>query len=417
MIFNRDNYLEKIISKINDNRIKIVTGLRRSGKSTLLNELFYNYLIKSGIFQDHIIRIEFDDYKNKNLLNSDNLYNFVLNNIKDNLIYYLILDEIQLVDNFTSVLLGFYHISNLNVFVSGSNAKFLSKDILTEFNDRGVEIKIYPLSFKEFYKNSHQKLEDAYKDYITYGGLPKLIEFNNENDKKEYLISVYKETYLKDLIIKNNIRNKIDFNELVLVLSSSIGSRFSALKISNTFKSLKNKKISTYLIEKYIDTLEDSFLIEKIIRKDLKGKKFINSNKKYYFKDLGIRNAILNFNQLEETHLLENLIYNELIIQGYEVNLGSIIINQKDKNQKSFRKELEIDFEAKKNNKTYYIQVSLDATNKDKLEQELRPFKYLDNGAKKILIVKQGYLTSYNEDNYLILNLFDFLLKDNPLDL
>lgn len=417
MFFERENYLNKLISKINDNRIKIVTGLRRVGKSVLLNELFYNYLIKSGVYQDHIIQIALDDYKNKEFLNPDNLYKYVIENIKDTSTYFLLLDEIQFVDDFTHLLLGFYHIKNLNVYVSGSNAKFLSKDIVSEFNDRGVEIKIYPLSFKEYFELTKQNIDEAYINYIKYGGLPKLIDYNNEIEKKEYLLSVLKETYIKDLNERYRIKHKEEFKELISFLASSIGSKFSALKLFNSFNSIKKEKITTYTLNNYLEYLKDSFLIDEVEKDNLKGKKIINSVKKYFYNDLGIRNAILSFNNLEETHLMENLIFNELIKRGYEINLGSLIYNGKDKNQKSYRKELEIDFIARKNNKTYYIQSAYEINNEGKRGQEIRPFNLLKDSNKKVVIVKNGYITSKDEKGYLYLNLYDFLLNEDSLDL
>ena len=417
MYFERKEYLNKLISKINDNRIKIITGLRRAGKSVLLNELFYNYLIKNGVYQDHIIRLALDDYKNKKYLNPDELYKYVNENIKDDSTYFLLLDEIQLVDDFVHLLLGFYHIKNLNVYVTGSNAKFLSKDIITEFNDRGIEIRINPLSFKEYYELANKNINDAYNEYIKFGGLPKLIEFNNENDKKEYLINLLKETYYKDIEERYKIKHLDEFDELTSLLASSIGSRFSLLKLSNSFNSIKKEKISTYTLNKYISYLKDSFLIDEIKKDNLKGKKLINPPKKYFFSDLGIRNTILSFNNLEETHLMENLIYNELIKRGYEVNLGSLIYNGKNEKGISYRKELEIDFVAKKNNKTYYIQSAYEISNEDKKYQEIRPFTLLNDNNKKVLIIKNGYLTSKDDKGYLYLNLFDFLLDDNSLDL
>lgn len=416
MVLNRDYYLNQLIKKINDKRIKIVTGLRRSGKSVLLNELFYNYLIKIGVNQDHIIRIPLDDYKYRLYKNPDELYNYVTSLLIDKNNYYLILDEIQLVDNFVDVLLGFYHIENLDVYVSGSNSKFLSTDIVSQFNDRGEEIRIYPFSFKEYYdalKNNYN-LNQIYEMYLIYGGLPRTIILNND-EKRKYLNEVYFETYLSDLRNRHNIRNYDDFKELIKLLSSNVGSKFSILKLANSFKSIKKENISINTISKYIDYLKDAFLIDGVNKYNIKGKKIINSETKYYFTDIGIRNVVLDFNLLEETHLMEQLIYNELCKRDYRVFVGIYNLNAKNKDGTSIRKELEIDFIAEKNGQKLYIQSCLKIENEEKLIQELRPFKYLNDGYKKILIVKEGYLTSYTNDGYLILNLFDFLLKEDFL--
>lgn len=415
MLFARNQYLQKLIKKIDNGKIKIISGMRRCGKSTLLNELFVNYLHISGIREDHIIKLDMEDYRNHRLKKADSLYQYVVAHIKDDDKYFLLIDEVQEVEDFTPVLLGFKHINNLDTYVSGSNARFLSTDILTQFSDRGDEIKMYPLSFAEYFDIRKVEYAIAYYEYLKFGGLPYLLSIDDD-EKEDYLRKVLQETYLKDVLNRHNIRNKGELLELVEFLASSVGSKFTASKISRTIKTLKGVDISVKTIDKYISYLKNAFMIDEAKIHDLKGKKIFGSEKKFFYADLGIRNAAVNFQVIEESHLMENLIFDELIKRGYQVDIGSLTISTKNEEKKSIRKNLEVDFVAQKKGKVYYIQSVLNASDKSVLERELRPFKHLADGAKKVLIIKDGYLTGHDENNYLYLNLFDFLMKEDSLD-
>lgn len=415
MEIKRDGYLKKLTDRSGNGLIKVITGIRRSGKSYLLFELFYNYLKNSGIDDDHIIKLALDDRKNKRYRNPDVLYDYVSSLIVDEKQYYVLLDEVQFVSEFEDVLNGFLHIKNADVYVTGSNAKFLSKDIITEFRGRGDEIHIAPLSFKEFYSVCGKSKEDAWKEYCIYGGLPKVSEYKTDEDKSAYLKNIFEETYLTDIKERNRIRNDAELGELLDILSSSIGSLTNPKKLSDTFKSVKQVAMHADTINKYLEYLTDSYLISCAKRYDIKGKKYINTPYKYYFTDIGLRNARLNFRQYEETHIMENVIYNELKIMGFNVDVG-VVEYSKARNGTSVRTQSEVDFVCNKADRRYYIQSALSLPNEEKTEQEQNSLLKISDSFKKIIIVKDVIKTHYNENGILILSLFDFLLQENPLE-
>jgi len=416
MEISRDLYLNKLVRKKHNGLIKIVTGIRRCGKSFLLNTLFKNHLINSGVSESHIIEMAFDNIVNKKYRDPMTLYNYVSEKIVDEEMYYVLLDEVQLVKEFEDVLNGFLHIKNVDVYVTGSNAKFLSKDIITEFRGRGDEIHMQPLSFKEFYSAYGGSKEDAWKDFVQFGGLPKILDFKVNEDKIQFLKDLFKETYINDIIERNSIKNTDELEELVNILSSSIGSLTNPHKLSDTFKSVKNVSIKSETLSNYIDYLADAFIIDKATRYDIKGKKYIDSPFKYYFEDMGLRNARINFRQLEETHIMENIIFNELRTRGFNIDVGAVPYNYKNKLGVSTKTYLEVDFVCNKADKRYYIQSALTLPTKEKLDQEQNSLLRINDSFKKIIIVKDSISTYYNEDGVLIMNLFDFLLNENSLD-
>ena len=353
---DRKRYLNELVSLKNNGMIKVITGMRRCGKSYLLFEIFTSYLKENGIDDDHIITINLEDYKNRDMRNPDTLYNYVESRIKDNNIYYILLDEIQMLDNFEDVLNGFLRIKNTDIYVTGSNAKFLSKDIITEFRGRGFEVKMHPLSFLEYMSVYKGSVQAGLNEYMLYGGLPQIINFGSEEQKVCFLKALFDETYIKDIKERYKIKNDDDLEELINILASGIGALTNPHKLTNTFKSEKKSSISNDTIKDYIGYLCDSFLIEKATRYDIKGKKYINTPFKYYFMDLGLRNARLNFRQYEKSHLMENLIYNELKIRGFNVDIGVVPTIKKDKEGKQQRIQLEIDFVCNLGSKRYYIQ-------------------------------------------------------------
>ena len=410
MDIKRDIYLNKLISKKHNHLIKIVTGIRRCGKSYLLFSIFYRHLLNEGIKEDHIIRIALDDFENRKLRDPETLYNHVKNKIIDNDMYYLLLDEIQMVKEFEDVLNGFLHIENVDVYVTGSNAKFLSKDIITEFRGRGDQIHMYPLSFMEL-SSFYNDLDEAYNDYSLYGGLPLILAFKDHVQKREYLESIIDETYLNDIVNRNKIRNTAELNDLLFYLASSIGTLVNPRKLANTFKSVKGKTISQNTISKYLSYFEDSFLTEKALRYDIKGKRYINSPIKYYFTDLGLRNAKLNFRQIEEPHIMENIIYNELKYRGYGIDVGNITVLDKNKSLNNVYKAVEIDFVCNKGNERLYIQSAYSLPVEEKKIQEERPLLNIDDSFKKIIITKDNILPKQDDRGIITVNLYDFLLN------
>ena len=416
-MINRERYLNKIIQRKHNRLVKIITGIRRCGKSYLLFNLFYDHLIQSGVDGDHIIKIALDDWANKEFRNPDRLYGYVKSSIRDDKMYYILLDEVQLITHFEDVLNGLMHVNNCDVYVTGSNAKFLSKDIITEFRGRGDQIHIYPLSFSEFLSAYNGSKEDAWKEYMLYGGLPNIVLMQSSEFKKEFLINLFNETYLNDVISRYNIRNDAELGELINILASSIGSLTNPNKLSDTFRSVKKTDISNHTIKSYLDYFEDSFLIQNSLRYDVKGKKYINTPSKYYFTDIGLRNARLNFRQLEENHIMENIIYNELKIRGFSVDVGVVTLNTKDADGKSIRKQLEIDFICNKGDQKYYIQSAFRMDSEEKEKQELRSLNSLDDSFKKIIVIRNKELMTKDENGYLRIGLLDFLLNDNSLDL
>ena len=410
MVIKRDFYLNKLIQHKKNGMVKIITGIRRSGKSYLLFKLFRDHLLESRIKEDHIISIALDDFVNRKLQNPEELYNYVKSQIVDNEDYYILLDEIQLVSEFESVINGFMHIANADIYVTGSNSKFLSSDIITEFRGRGDEIRVYPLNFSEFYSVYGGDFEKAWIMYCNYGGMPLCLSMETVADKAKYLTSLFDTTYLADIINRNNLRGNVEINELTDVLASSIGSLTNPLKLSNTFASTKNVKLSANTISSYLNYLQDAFLIERAVRYDIKGKKYINTPAKYYFVDLGLRNARLSFRQQEYTHIMENVIYNELRLRGYSVDVG-VVENVEKENGISVRKTLEVDFVVNLGNRRYYIQSVYSIPSEEKMAQEQASLLSINDAFRKIIIVNQPIMSGYNEQGILMLSLQDFLMN------
>ncbi len=416
MKIKRDLYLNTLIRHKHNGMIKVITGIRRCGKSYLVFKLFYNYLIESGVKEDHIIKIALDDRKNKDYRNPDVLCDYVHERIKDKDMYYILLDEVQFVAEFEDVLNSFLHIENADTYVTGSNAKFLSKDIITEFRGRGDQIHVFPLSFSEFMSVYNGSVIDGWNEYMNFGGLPKVVEFTDDIDKAKYLKEIFTETYLKDIKERNSIRGDAEIEELLDILSSSIGSLFSPKKLSDTFKSVKQVSIHPDTIKNYLDYFVDSFLIVQAKRYDIKGKKYINSPSKYYFSDLGLRNARLNFRQEEETHIMENIVFNELLTRGLNVDVGVLEHYAPNKQGKSVLTKSEVDFVCNMADKRYYIQVALSIPDKEKSEQEQKSLLGIADSFKKIIIVKDISRSHYNENGIYLMSLFDFLLKPDSLN-
>ena len=412
MEIKRDYYLQKLIDRKENHLIKIITGIRRCGKSYLLNHIFKNYLLEIGVNADHIIMVSLDDDDSESLLDVHNLNTYIKSQIKDDDLHYVLLDEIQLVEGFEYLLNGLLRKENLDVYVTGSNSKFLSSDIITEFRGRGDEIRVYPLSFSEFYSAYEGSKEDAWQEYYTYGGLPLVLSYKNEIDKMAYLENQRKNVYLNDVIERNNIQNEQDLYTIVEILSSSVGSLTNPLKLANTFKSNnKNTSITDKTIYNYLNYLEDAFLIESTKRYDVKGKKYIETPKKYYFTDIGIRNSFLNFRQQEENHLMENIIYIELRRRGFNVDVGVVEVRDK-----TGQKKLEIDFVANRGNNRYYIQSALTIDSKEKREQEERSLINTNDFFRKIIIVKDNIKRWRDEKGIVIMGIVDFLLDFDSLD-
>ena len=406
----RDRYLEKLINRRENGLIKIVTGIRRCGKSYLLDPIYKNYLIENGVKEDHIIKIDLDERKNNKYLNPDVLDEYIRSMIVDKDIYYIILDEIQKVEDFESVLNGFLHIENLDVYVTGSNSKFLSSDIKSEFRGRGDEVRVLPLTFSEFVTAYEGGTEEAWEEYKIYGGLPRILSQRTEEQKSQYLKDLFERTYLSDIIERHNIQRIDVLDTLVNILASSIGSLTNPKKLSDTFISNSMKDVSINTITSYINYLEDSFLIKKVERYDVKGKKYISTPSKYYFADIGLRNARLNFRQQEEDHIMENIIYNELLYRGYNVDVGKVEIREKN-----IRKQTEVDFICNQADKRYYIQVALSLPTREKTLQEERPLMNINDNFKKIIIVKDGKKSWTTEEGILIIGLQEFLLNKDSL--
>lgn len=417
MRINRDKYLNELISKMHNKMIKIITGIRRCGKSYLLNEIFYDYLISLGVNEDHIIRISLEDLENEYLTDAYVLNNHVKSLIKDDQMYYLIVDEIQQVNRFVPLLNGWLKIKNLDVYVSGSNSRFLSKDVITEFRGRGDEIYVSPLTFKEYYDARGKDFDDAWNEYIIYGGMPFVLERSTNEQKSKYLKDLFNEIYIKDIKERYGIRNDSQLETLLNIISSSIGSLTNPSKIEHTFKSVKQETLSRNTIESYLDILEDTFLIKKTNRYDIKGRKYINTPSKYYFVDMGLRNARLNFRQLEDTHMMENIIYNELIQRGYNVDIGVVEVSEKNENGNYVRKSLEIDFVANMTNDKIYIQSAYHLPNSDKVRQEKRPFLNVDDSFRKFIIVRDNIDVRKDDYGIITIGLKHFLLNDDPFRL
>lgn len=416
MNIKRQQYLDQLIASQRNGLVKIITGIRRCGKSYLLFKLFHDYLNSQGIADDHIIQIALDDRTNKELRDPDNLLKYIKEQITDKDLYYIILDEIQMVDEFTDVLNSLLHISNADVYVTGSNSHFLSTDIVTEFRGRGDEIHLFPLSFSEYCEGYNGSTDQAWKDYYTYGGLPLVLTLDTDKKKEDYLSNLYKSVYLVDVLERHKIKNIGEFDELVKIISSSIGSSCNPTKLANTFKNVKNVAIHHQTINKYLGFLEDAFLVEKSIRYNIKGKKYINTLAKYYFSDLGIRNALLGFRQQEETHIMENIIYNELRTRGFHVDVGMVETREPDKNGRLIRKQLEVDFVVNQGSQRYYIQSAFAMPTLEKEAQESASLLLINDSFKKIIIVKDDIKPKRNEEGILTIGLKDFLLDKNSLN-
>ncbi len=417
MEIKRDDYLNKLISRQNNGLVKVITGLRRSGKSYLLFNIFKKYLFEKGIEESHIISIALDDLANEELRNPYNMLDFIKGKIKDNDLYYIMLDEVQYLDRFEEVLNSLMHIENVDIYVTGSNSKFLSSDVLTEFRGRGDEIHVYPLSFREFFSVFEGSKEEAWDKYFTYGGMPLVLSYNTPQEKSAYLQSLFDKVYVSDIIERHKVRNKEELDELLDILSSSVGSLTNPLKLSKTYKSEKNKIISDKTINNYIEYFEDSFLINKVKRYNIKGKKYINSPYKFYFEDIGLRNARLNFRQTEENHIMENIIYNELKVRGYNVDVGVVEVFDTDNNGRTFLKNYEVDFIANQESKKYYIQSAFNMNNEEKENQEKRSFKNIDDSFKKIIVVKDNIMPKRDDYGITTIGIYDFLLDKNSLEL
>lgn len=432
MEIKRDFYLDKLIRKMNNGFIKVITGIRRCGKSYLLNKIFYNYLMKSGVDEEHIIKFAFDsgddllkigeDLMDLDILSGERLVDpkkfleFIKNRTKTKDKYYILLDEVQLLASFEQVLNGFLRQDNFDVYVTGSNSKFLSKDIITEFAGRGDEIHVMPLSFSEYMQSTSLDKEDAFAEYQVFGGLPALCSMDNDEDKMNYLKTQLDNVYLRDIVNRYDIRLDSELADLLNVLASGMSTLTNPSKIEATFESSKQTKISANTIDKFIEYFEDSFILKKVYRYDVKGRKYIGTPYKIYFEDVGLRNARLNFRQIEPTHLMENIIYNELRYRGYMVDVGVVMTREKDKNDKDVRNKREVDFIANLCTKRYYIQSAYSLPSLEKTEQEKASLLNIDDSFKKIIIVKDRVKAFLDDNGIVTINLFDFLLNKDSLD-
>lgn len=413
----RDYYLEQMIKRKNNGLIKIVTGIRRCGKSYLLRKLFRNALLADGVASDHIIEMAFDLFDNIEYRDPRVFYPWIMEQLKGDGKYYILLDEVQMLGEFVSVLNGLADKKNCDVYVSGSNAKFLSKDIATEFGGRGDEIHMYPLSFSEFMSVYDGNKYDGWNEYVSYGGIPLVVLADTEEQKVALLDNLFKETYIRDIVMRNKIRNVGEMEALLDILSSAIGSLTNPNKLKNAFKSIGNSKITATTITKYIEYLEDAFLVESAKRYDIKGKSYIGTPFKYYFMDMGLRNARINFRQMEVTHSMENVIYNELRMRGYSVDVGNVTIVESGKTAKAVKKQLEVDFICSRGSKKYYIQSAYLLENEEKTKQELRPLLKIRDSFKKIVITSNIPKPFYNEDGILMMSVYDFLLNAESLEI
>ena len=408
----REQYLNELISARENKLIKVITGIRRCGKSYLLDPIFKNYLLDSGIKEDHIIKLDLDLIENKKFRDPMELFNYVMSKVTDKEMYYILLDEIQLVNDFEEVLNSFLKKNNLDVYVTGSNSKFLSSDIITEFRGRSTEIKVYPLSFSEYVELKHISIDEAWKEYILYGGLPPVVLQENEKQKREYLHNLFEATYLKDIIERNDVKRKDVLDSVVNILASSVGSLTNPMNIYKTYISAGDKDISLNTISSYIEYMENAFLIKKVERYDVKGRKYISTPFKYYFTDIGLRNVRLNFRQQEENHIMENIIFNELLVRGYIVDVGVV-----ETRNNEGRIYYEIDFICNMASNRYYIQSALNIDSPEKNYQESRPLNCVGDNFKKIIVVKDDITPWHNEDGILIVGIKDFLLNKNSLNL
>lgn len=412
MIIVRNKYIRQLIENRHNGLVKVITGIRRCGKSFLLFNLFKQQLQKEGVDNDHIIEIAFDDFGNRKYRNPDKFYQYIKSLIKDENMYYILLDEVQMMNEFEDVLNGLLHIPNADVYVTGSNAKFLSKDIITEFRGRGYQIHISPLSFSEFMSVYQGSKEEGWIEYLQYGGLPPVVLQPTAEGKIKLLKDLWKETYLIDILNRNRIKNNAELEELLCMLASGIGGLVNPQKLSNTFKTNKNITIAPATLKNYIDYCSDAFLIEEANRYDVKGRKYIGTPMKFYFSDLGLRNALLNFRQIEKTHLMENAIYCELRRQGFNVDVGVVVFNGKDENGVSFRKQLEVDFVCNKGSRRYYIQSALSLPTPEKMDQETNSLRRIDDGFEKIVIVGEHLVSNHDNNGILFMSIYEFMSKE-----
>ena len=415
MIIERNKYLQELVSCRHNGLVKIITGMRRCGKSFLLFRLFRRFLEDNGVANDHIVEMAFDDYAFKEFRNPDKFYAYVKGRIIDDRPYYILLDEVQMLDEFEDVLNGLLHIPNADVYVTGSNAKFLSKDIITEFRGRGYQIHVSPLNFAEFMSVYEGDREDGWNEYLLYGGLPPVVLLKTEEEKVKLLDSLLAETYIIDVVNRNKIKNDSELNDLFKILASGIGGLTNPQRLSNTFQSVKNVSISPATIKKYIECLSDAFLLESCNRYDVKGRKYIGTPLKYYFSDLGIRNALLGFRQQEKTHLMENAVYNELCARGYSVDVGNVEVNTVDEKGTKVRRMLEVDFVCNRGYKRCYIQSALSLPDREKMQQESASLLRIDDSFMKYVITGDRINKYQNDDGIVIMNVLDFLLDEQSV--
>lgn len=430
MEIKRDLYLNQLIDRKQNGMIKVITGIRRCGKSYLLNTIFYNHLLSQGVREDHIIRFAFDSADDLTLIDEDMLeidekgckvdpkkfMAYINTKIVDRGMYYLLLDEVQLLGSFEAVLNGYLRRENMDVYVTGSNAKFLSSDIVTEFAGRGDEVHIFPLSFAEFMSVYNGDKYEGLSEYMMYGGIPLVVLREDETTKARLLENLFSEIYISDICKRNKVRNIAELNDLLNILASAIGSLTNPEKLKNTFKSVKKSSITSNTIRKYLGYFEDSFLVSSAQRYDIKGKSYIETPKKYYFSDIGLRNARIGFRQNEQTHAMENIIYNELLLQGYKVDVGVVPYVEKNKDGKVSHKQLEVDFVCNRGSRRLYIQSAFSIPDEEKRNQEIRPFKRIDDSFKKIIITKDLVKPYYDDNGILTINIYDFLLDPNALN-
>lgn len=412
MVIERNKYMQELVSCRHNGLVKIITGMRRCGKSFLLFRLFRRFLEDNGVANDHIVEMAFDDYAFKEFRNADKFYAYVKGRIIDDQPYYILLDEVQMLDEFEDVLNGLLHIPNADVYVTGSNAKFLSKDIITEFRGRGYQIHVSPLSFAEFMSVYEGDREDGWNEYLLYGGLPPVVLLKTEEEKVKLLDSLLAETYIIDVVNRNKIKNDSELNDLFKILASGIGGLTNPQRLSNTFQSVKNVSISPATIKKYIECLSDAFLLESCNRYDVKGRKYIGTPLKYYFSDLGIRNALLGFRQQEKTHLMENAVYNELCARGYSVDVGNVEVNTVDEKGTKVRRMLEVDFVCNRGYKRCYIQSALSLPDRENMQQESASLLRIDDSFMKYVITGDRIKKYQNDDGIVIMNVLDFLLDE-----
>lgn len=415
MEIKRDLYLNRLIRSMHNGMIKVITGIRRCGKSYLLFNLFSDYLKAQGVDSEHIIKVDLEDRRNKKLRNPDALLEYIDTRIAKEGMHYVMLDEVQWVEEFEDVLNSYLKIHNVDVYVTGSNSKFLSSDVITEFRGRGYEIRVAPLSFSEFFSAFNGSREEAMEEYMTFGGLPMIATMQSNEEKMIYLQTLFKKTYITDILERYKIKNEEELEELINILSSSVGGLINPNKLVNTFKSVKNVSISPNTVRFYLDILQDVFMVEKSIRYDIKGKRYIDTPAKYYFADLGLRNARINFRQYEVTHLMENLIYNELRTRGLMVDVGVVVVNTKNEEGKSQRKQLEVDFVCNEGNKRCYIQSALRLPNEEKREQELHSLINISDNFQKFIITEEPIKRYQDENGVVFMNIYEFLLDRDSL--